>query len=92
MHEWSLCTALIKEAEAEARRRGAIRVTSIRVEAGALAAVVPELLERAYEVARAGTLLETAPLTIALSDGWEIVLTDLELEVPDAVGEEADGV
>ena len=64
MHEWSLATSLIEEAEAEARRRGALRVHSLTVRVGVLTGVVPELLERAYEMARIGTFLEGAELAL----------------------------
>lgn len=62
MHEWSLAMSLIEEAGAEARRRGALKVHSITVRVGALTGVVPELLGRAYEVARTGTIFEGADL------------------------------
>lgn len=64
MHEWSLATSLIEGAEAEARRRGASRVHSLTVKVGVLTGVVPELLERAYEMARIGTSLEGAELVL----------------------------
>lgn len=124
MHEWALCTALVSQVEEEARRHGAIRVTAVRVVAGALTGIVPELLVRAYEVARTGTLLESAPLSVEiepvsghcpscgqsdavdhlalvctgcggplkLEGGAGVVLRELELELPDEVGEEANGV
>ncbi len=64
MHEWSLATGVVKAAEEEARRRGAVKVLSVVVAAGFRTGVVPELLERAFEAARVGTLLEGAALRV----------------------------
>ena len=66
MHEWSLAVSLIKEAEQEARRRGAVKIHSVTVTVGTLTGVVPELLERAYEAGVPGTLLEGASLVLEL--------------------------
>ena len=64
MHELAICQALIDEVQRVAQAQRAERVAGVRVRCGALAGVVPELLYRAYEVARAGTLAEEATLTI----------------------------
>ena len=64
MHELAICQALLDEVERVARVHDAGRVAAIRVRCGALAGVEPELLHRAYEVARSGTLAEDAALTI----------------------------
>jgi hydrogenase nickel incorporation protein HypA/HybF len=64
MHELAICQALLDEVERVARGQHAERVAGVRVRCGALAGVEPELLHRAYEVARAGTLVEDAALTI----------------------------
>jgi hydrogenase nickel incorporation protein HypA/HybF len=64
MHELAICQALLDEVERVARERQAERVAAVRVRCGALAGVEPELLHRAYEVARAGTLAASAHLTI----------------------------
>ena len=64
MHELAICQALLEEVERIARERGAERVAMIRVRVGALSGVEPELLERAYEVAKTGTLAAGAMLTI----------------------------
>ena len=64
MHELAICQALLDEVGRVARERRAERVAAVRVRCGALAGVEPGLLERAYEVARAGTLAEDAILTI----------------------------
>jgi hydrogenase nickel incorporation protein HypA/HybF len=64
MHEWSLAVSLIEGASTEARGRGATKVHSLTVRAGVLTGVVPELLLRAYEMARTGTFLEGAELVL----------------------------
>jgi hydrogenase nickel incorporation protein HypA/HybF len=64
MHELAICQALLDEVERVAREQQAERVAAVRVRCGALAGVEPELLHRAYEVARAGTLAADAQLTI----------------------------
>lgn len=64
MHEWSLATGVVRAAEEEARRRGASRVLSVVVAAGFRTGVVPELLVRAFEAAREGTLLAGASLAV----------------------------
>lgn len=64
MHELAICQALLDEVERVAREQHAERVAAVRVRCGALAGVEPELLHRAYEVARAGTLAADAQLTI----------------------------
>ncbi len=64
MHELAVCQALLDEVERIARERRAERVCSVRVRLGALAGVEPQLLQRAYEIARAGTLAAEAALAI----------------------------
>jgi hydrogenase nickel incorporation protein HypA/HybF len=64
MHELAVCQALLDEVQRIAREKHAERVAAVRVRVGALAGVEPELLRRAYEVARAGTLAEGAALDI----------------------------
>lgn len=60
----SICQGLISQVEKIARERGASRVESILLSIGPLAGVEPELLNRAYEVARAETVANDAELTI----------------------------
>ena len=64
MHELAICQALLDEVQRVARAQRAERVAAVHIRCGALAGVEPELLYRAYEVARAGTLAEGAALTI----------------------------
>jgi hydrogenase nickel incorporation protein HypA/HybF len=64
MHELAICQALLEEVARVALEQRAERVVAVQVRCGALAGVEPGLLQRAYEVARAGTLAEDATLTI----------------------------
>lgn len=64
MHEYSLVEALIGRVEAEARRRGALKVHGLSVRVGELAGVDPGLFQTAYDTFRAGTVCAEAPLTL----------------------------
>ncbi len=64
MHELSVCRGMLRRVEAIARERGAARVTRVVIRIGPLSGVVPELVERAFPVARAGTLAADAGLTV----------------------------
>ena len=64
MHEMSICQGLINQVEQIASERGASRVDSIVLSIGPLAGVEPELLIRAFEVARADTVANDAELEI----------------------------
>jgi len=64
MHEMSICQALMDQVEKIAKEQGASRVDSIVLSIGPLSGVEPELLSRAYEVARLQTVAENAPLEI----------------------------
>lgn len=64
MHEYSLVEALITRVEAEARRRGALKIHGISVRVGELAGVDPGLFQTAYDTFRAGTGCAQVPLTL----------------------------
>ena len=64
MHEMSICQALMDQVERIAGEQGASRVDKIVLSIGPLSGVEPELLSRAYEVSRAGTVAENAELEI----------------------------
>ena len=64
MHELSICQSLLSQVEKIATERGASRVDSIVLSIGPLAGVEPELLSRAFEVARAETVARNAELQI----------------------------
>ncbi|MFE0674566.1 hydrogenase maturation nickel metallochaperone HypA [Streptomyces sp. NPDC058867] len=62
MHEMSLAVAVVDQVETAARTRGATGVTSIELEIGELAGVVPDALAFCFELACAGTVVEGAEL------------------------------
>jgi hydrogenase nickel incorporation protein HypA/HybF len=64
MHEMALMTEALRLAEDTARAAGAARITALRLRIGALSSVVPEAMRFAWDVARRGTLAETAQLEI----------------------------
>ena len=60
----SICQGLIRQLEKIAQEKGASRVDSIVLSIGPLAGVEPELLSRAFEIARAETVAKDAELEI----------------------------
>ncbi len=62
MHELAVCQALIEQVESLAAEHGAVGVSEIVVRIGPLSGIEQPLLEQVYEVARAGTVAETAKL------------------------------
>ncbi|MEU9475913.1 hydrogenase maturation nickel metallochaperone HypA [Streptomyces sp. NPDC048191] len=64
MHELSIATAIVEQAEEIARADGADGVSSVTVRVGELAGVVPDALDFAFEVAREGTALAGARLVV----------------------------
>ncbi|MFD9407473.1 hydrogenase maturation nickel metallochaperone HypA [Streptomyces sp. NPDC059989] len=63
MHEMSIAMAVVGQVEEAARAGGARAVTSVRLQVGELAGVVPDSLAFCFELACAGTVLEGAELT-----------------------------
>jgi hydrogenase nickel incorporation protein HypA/HybF len=75
VHELALCQGLMAEIERVARQQQASAVQRVRVAVGALSGVEPQLLERAFHVARAGTVaggawlqLDVLPARVACDD------------------------
>jgi hydrogenase nickel incorporation protein HypA/HybF len=64
VHELSVCQAMIGQVETIAADRGVLAVKLIRIRIGPLSGVVPELLERAFPLAAAGSVAEGAQLNI----------------------------
>ncbi|MEW2414878.1 hydrogenase maturation nickel metallochaperone HypA [Streptomyces sp. NPDC046866] len=62
MHEMSIAVAVVGQVEEAAEAAGASAVTSVRLQVGELAGVVPDALAFCFELACAGTLLEGAAL------------------------------
>ena len=64
MHELSICQGLMRQVSQLAADNAASAVTLVRLRVGGLSGVEPPLLERAFEIARAGTVAENAELEI----------------------------
>ncbi len=64
MHELSVCQGLLDQVARVASDHGAVGVTRIVVRVGPLSGVVPQLLEQAFPLARAGTIAAEAALAI----------------------------
>jgi hydrogenase nickel incorporation protein HypA/HybF len=64
VHEMSICQGLIDQLEQIAKEKGAARVDSIVLSIGPLSGVEPELLNRAFEIARLETVAENSVLEI----------------------------
>jgi hydrogenase nickel incorporation protein HypA/HybF len=64
MHELSLVASLFETLFEQARIHGARRITRVRLQVGALAGVVPDLLESAFDIYKKGTPAEEAVLEI----------------------------
>ena len=62
MHELAICQALIEQVEAVAREQDAVQVVQVRIGIGPLSGVEPQLLEQAFQLARAGSIATTASL------------------------------
>jgi hydrogenase nickel incorporation protein HypA/HybF len=64
MHELAVCQSLLREVERVASAHGAASVRRIEVAVGALSGIEAPLLDRAFGIARMGTLAELAELKI----------------------------
>lgn len=64
VHELALCQGLMAEVDRVARGQRASAVHGVRVAVGALSGVEPGLLERAFHIARAGTIAQRAWLRL----------------------------
>ena len=64
MHELAVCQGLLREVARIAAEHEAVAVERIVLQIGGLSGVEPPLLQRAFEVARAGTIARSAELEI----------------------------
>jgi hydrogenase nickel incorporation protein HypA/HybF len=64
MHELAICQGLLSQVRKVALENNATSVELIRLRVGGLSGVEPPLLQRAFEIARAGTIAERAELEI----------------------------
>ena len=67
MHELAICQGLIKQVEQIANEQGAASVDQIVLSLGALSGVEAPLLERAFDIARMGTVAQGAELEVRTS-------------------------
>lgn len=68
MHELAVCQGLISEVERVAALNGASEVTRVSVLIGPLSGVEIDLLERAFPIARAGSVAAQAELAVETGD------------------------
>lgn len=81
MHEYSIVSSLLERVCAEARARGAVAVHHLTVAIGAAAGVEPELLSRAYETFREGTICACAELRVRrVEESWACLECQLRIE------------
>jgi hydrogenase nickel incorporation protein HypA/HybF len=64
VHELSIATAIVEQADEWARADGAENVSAVTVRVGELSGVVPDALDFAFEMARDGTALAAARLVV----------------------------
>jgi len=64
MHELSICQGLLGQIQQIATENNARSVERVRIRVGGLSGVEPSLLERAFEIARAGTIASEAELEV----------------------------
>jgi len=69
MHEMSLAMSILKIVEDAARPHQAARVTTVRLEIGALSAVEPEALRFCFDAVTRGSLADGAQLQIDQTPG-----------------------
>ena len=64
MHELAVCQSLLSEVERVASAHGAMAVSRIGIAVGPLSGIEASLLDRAFDIARIGTLAGEAELEI----------------------------
>ncbi len=69
MHEFAFAMNIFKVAEATALKYKAKKITEVLLEIGELTLIVPELLQRSFEMATHGSIAEGAKLTISIIPG-----------------------
>ncbi|HUK03900.1 MAG TPA: hydrogenase maturation nickel metallochaperone HypA [Burkholderiales bacterium] len=79
MHELSLAQSVVEIVEEAARREGAARVESVRLEIGELSHVEPESLAFAFEVAARDGCARGARLEICRTPGHEMRVRDIDI-------------
>ncbi len=69
MHEFAFAMNIFKVAEATALKYKAKKITEVILEIGEITLIVPELLQRSFEMATKGSIAEGAKLTILIIPG-----------------------
>jgi len=69
MHEFSFAYNIFKVAEATALKYNAKKITEVLLEIGELTLIVPELLQRSFDMATKGSIAEGAELIIKILPG-----------------------
>jgi hydrogenase nickel incorporation protein HypA/HybF len=69
MHEFSFAYNIFKVAEATALKYNAKQISEVFLEIGELTLIVPELLQRSFEMATKGSIAEGAKLRIKMLPG-----------------------
>jgi hydrogenase nickel incorporation protein HypA/HybF len=64
VHEFAICSSLLRQVQGLAEEHGARRVISVKLAVGALSGVEAGLLERAFAVARLGGIAAGAELIV----------------------------
>jgi hydrogenase nickel incorporation protein HypA/HybF len=83
MHEYSIVLSLLEQVADEAGRHEARSVRSVRVRIGEQSGVEPDLIRSAFDIARAGTLCESAELDLVIVQArWECPRCGTSLEQP----------
>ena len=83
MHEMSIASSVMEAVQKEAEARGAVRVASIGLRIGELAAVDEDSLRFCFEVLVQDTEFARTELKIEHTSGFELDLAYLELEEND---------
>ncbi|KKM66127.1 hypothetical protein LCGC14_1484290 [marine sediment metagenome] len=69
MHEFAFAMNIFKVAEATAIKYKAKRISEVLLEIGELTLIVPEMLQRSFEMATKGSIAEGAKLIIQIIPG-----------------------
>ena len=69
MHEFAFAMNIFKVAEATALKYNAKKITEVLLEIGELTLIIPEILQRSFEMATMGSIAEGAKLVIKITPG-----------------------
>ena len=69
MHEFAFAMSIFRVAEATAIKYKAQKITEVLLEIGELTLIVPELLQRSFDMATRGSIAEGAKLIIQITPG-----------------------